>query len=67
MKAKAKEYALYKGEEILAIGTITEIAKNVGLSNSGVLYYKTPTYLNRLRRKNRLDGNVRILIELEDD
>lgn len=64
---KVKEYALYKGEEILAIGTITEIAREVGLSNSGVLYYKTPTYLNRLRRENRLDGNVRILIEIEED
>lgn len=62
-----KEYALYKGDELLAIGTIPEIAKELGLKKDTVAYYKTQAYQNRLKRRNALNGNVRILISLEDE
>lgn len=44
---RAKEYALYKGEELLAIGTKREIAEQLGVSASTIGYYRTPVYARR--------------------
>lgn len=62
-----REYALYKGEEVLAIGTIADIAKETGVKEQTVSYYKTQAYQNRLERRNALNGNVRILVSLEGE
>lgn len=62
-----KEYALYKGEDILAIGTILEIANKMGVKRDTIAFYKTQAYRNRLKRRNALNGNVRILISLDAD
>lgn len=49
-----KEYALYKGEECLAFGTIEEIAKQMGVKRKTIYFYTTPTYKKRCRKgKNR--------------
>ena len=59
-------YALYKGEEILADGTIDEIAEKMSLSYKVIGHYKTPTYAHRIaRRKNA--NNCRVLVCLDDD
>ena len=42
---QAKEYALYKGEELIAMGTKREIAEQLGVSPSTVGYYGTPVYV----------------------
>ena len=44
---QAKEYALYKGEEIIAMGTKREIAEQLGVSASTIGYYGTPVYARR--------------------
>lgn len=41
---QVKEYALYKGEQLLAMGTKREIAEQLGVSPSTVGYYGTPVY-----------------------
>lgn len=41
---QAKEYALYKGEELIAMGTKREIAEQLGVSPSTIGYYGTPVY-----------------------
>lgn len=48
-----KEYALYKGEELLAIGTKREIAEQLGVSASTVGYYGTPVYARRTSENGR--------------
>lgn len=49
-----KEYALYKGEECLAIGTIKEIAKQLKVKERTIYFYTTPTYKKRVKAgKNR--------------
>lgn len=48
---QVKEYALYKGEELLAIGTKREIAERLGVSPSTVGYYGTPVYARRTNDK----------------
>ncbi len=39
---QTKEYALYKGEELIAMGTKREIAEQLGVSASTIGYYGTP-------------------------
>ncbi|MGL5152755.1 MAG: MerR family transcriptional regulator [Clostridium sp.] len=64
--ALIREYALYKGEELLSFGTISEIAEEMGVKKDTIRYYKTPAYKRKLvNRKSR--GKQRILIEIEDD
>lgn len=49
-----KEYALYKGEKCLAIGTIKEIAKQMKVQYSTIYFYTMPTYKRRCKNgKNR--------------
>lgn len=50
---QVKEYALYKGEELLATGTKREIAEQLGVSPSTVGYYGTPVYARRTSENGR--------------
>lgn len=59
----AIEYVLYKGEEIITIGTIEEIAKSEKVKKETVKFYGTRSYRNRL--KNRKSKKARILIPLD--
>lgn len=58
---KVKEYALYKGDELLIIGTISEIAEERDVKEATVKFYMSPTYLKRTSE------NALRLIEIEDD
>ena len=60
---KIKEYALYKGDKFLMIGTIDEIAKAYNIKPDTVKFYGTPTY--KKRRQNSED--YLILVDIEDD
>lgn len=60
-----KEYALYRGEEILSIGTVYEIAKDLGIKVDTVKYYGCNAYKRKIeKRKSKI---FRELIELEED
>lgn len=56
-----KQYALYKGDEFLCLGTIAEIAKHQGVTKGTVKGYGNNAY-----KKNRKGTNARILIRLDD-
>lgn len=47
-----KEYALYKGDELLAMGTKREIAEQLGISVDSVTCYGTPSYAKRTSENN---------------
>ncbi|WP_375614878.1 hypothetical protein [Streptococcus thermophilus] len=47
-----KEYALYRGDELLAIGTKREIAEQLGISVRSVSFYGTTSYAKRTSEKN---------------
>lgn len=54
MKNKIKEYALYKNEECLAIGTIKEIAEQMKVNYKTIYFYTMPIYKRRCKnKKNR--------------
>lgn len=61
-----KEYALYKGEELLSIGTIEEIAQEVGSTVENIKYYNTNAYKRKISKRKR-GRNHRVLVELESE
>lgn len=63
MDLKKKEYALYKGEKLLIIGTIDEIAKHQNIKRKTVLFYQSPAYLKRHEKFHI--GNYKILVKLD--
>lgn len=56
-----KEFALYKGDELLAIGTAEEIADKMHVSKQTILFYGYQSY-----RKRTKDNKARRLICLND-
>lgn len=50
---QVKEYALYKGDELLAMGTKREIAEQLGISVRSVSFYGTPIYDRRTSKNGR--------------
>ena len=57
-----KEYALYKGDSLISIGTIKEIAEDTGVKPETIYFYKSAVYQNRGTGRNRKQ-----LIIIEDD
>lgn len=51
--ALKKEYAVYKGEEILVIGTLTECAKALKVKEDTVRFYATPAHKKRTGKNAR--------------
>lgn len=54
-----KEYALYKGDQLLGIGTKKELAEKFKVQERTILFYGTKSYMKR--RKN---DNSRLLIQI---
>lgn len=54
-----KEYALYKGDECLCIGTIKEIAKHQNVKEETVRFYGYPVHMKRIKE------NAKVLIEID--
>ncbi len=63
MSKKKKEYALYKGEKMLIIGTISEIAKHQNVKEKTILFYQTPSYIKRSKKRKK--ENYKILVKLD--
>lgn len=60
--AYKKEYALYKGDTFLAMGTIKEIAEKMGKTENALRFYHTPAY----KRRNYKNGYILINVEVEE-
>lgn len=61
---KLKEYALYKGEDLLAMGTAEEIAREIGVKKSTVYYYASDAYKKKVGETNF--KNAKIAVSLDD-
>ena len=61
-----KEYALYKGEQILSIGSIKEIAIDQSIKTSTVRFYGCSAYLKRVAARKK-SNKYKILISLDDE
>lgn len=60
-----REYAVYKGDDLLAIGTVSELAKALDIKESTVKWYLSPKN-NRLAKETPT-SKVFILIEYDED
>jgi len=58
-------YALYKGDRFIDLGSISYLAKKLGIKESSVVYYMSPAYQRKLGGDSK--GNHYILIRIEDD
>ncbi|MGF0347628.1 hypothetical protein ACQR3P_28725 [Rhodococcus sp. IEGM1300] len=61
-----KEYAVYKGEKLLIMGTARECAKVLGVLPETVYYYTTDAYQRKLQKRGN-PQNVRIAVCLDDE
>ena len=61
-----KTYALYKGDELLSIGTTKELAELRGVAQNTILYYSYPSYQLKGASKKR-PSNRLVVIPLDDD
>ena len=59
------EVAIYKGENLLCIGTVEDCAAELNIKRDTVLYYGTPSYEKRASK--RKGGNFRELVILGDE
>lgn len=61
---KLKQYALYRGDELLDFGTGKELAERRGIKYKNLLFLLSPAYKKRRANSKR---NILILIRIEDD
>lgn len=61
--AKQAEYALYKGDELLTIGTAEEIARERGVLKRTIYHYSTPSYQHNPRKKGTSKRLVAIKLD----
>lgn len=59
---KPIQYALYKGDEFIALGTKYYLADYIGVTVRTIEFYTSPTY-----RKRNKKGNCYIVIKIEED
>lgn len=63
----AVEYALYKGDNFLDIGTIKELSERYDISVKTLRWYSTPCYKNKIKNKKNIKSYVVVRIEDEED
>lgn len=66
MKKGEKVYALYKGDTFITLGTLREIADEIGIKYSSVQYFLTNTYRKKILNRKK-PKNYKMLILIEDD
>lgn len=60
------EVAVYKGDDMIATGTLTEVATQLKVNPETVYFYLTPAYQRRLAKRKTLDRS-RTAVRLDDD
>ena len=58
---KKREYALYKGDKFIDIGTKEYLAKLLNVKNETIEFYASPTQLKRVK------DNGYVVVRIEDD
>lgn len=59
MKKRVKEYALYKDDEFIDLGTIERLAKRLNVKENTIRFYSYPAY------QKRTNGHGYVLIEIK--
>lgn len=65
MRPELNEYALYKGDNFIDLGTMSYLSKITGLKSNTLHYLGCPAYMKRLAKRKTTDAMVVIKIEEE--
>lgn len=60
------EVAVYQGDDMLATGTLTEVAAQLKVNPETIYFYLTPSYERRLAKRKTLDRS-RTVVRLDGD
>lgn len=60
MSRLKSEYALYKGDVLLDIGTLDELQEKYKVKRETLYFYQTPAHKRREKK-----GNLRVLVKLD--
>lgn len=60
------EVAVYRGDDMIATGTLTEVAAQLKVNPETIYFYLTPAYQRRLAKRKTLDRS-RTAVRLDDD
>jgi hypothetical protein len=55
-------YALYKGDRLLGVGTLQELAERRGVKPETIYYYSMPAY----RRRGKANGNRLVAVRVAE-
>ena len=66
VRYQRQEYAVYKGEELLAIGTARECACKIGVKEATIRWNATPSARKRVEKRKKQD-KCRVVVKLEND
>ena len=56
-KGDIMEYAVYKGDDLIVVGTATECAEFLGVKKHTIYWYASPSAENRITRAIRLEND----------
>lgn len=59
------EYAMYKGENLLAIGNERQLARELGVKVATIRFYRSPAYAKRLAKRKDIGKNCRVIVVLD--
>ena len=59
----AKKYALYRGDDLLGIGTAEELARARGVKPDTIRFYSMPSY----QRRGKETGRRLVAVRIEED
>jgi len=63
VKRKYKQYAVYKGEKLLVMGTAKECAEHLGIKPMTVYFYSSPAYMDRIADLNNTERKITVRID----
>lgn len=66
VRYQRQEYAVYKGEELLVVGTASECAQELGVKEETIRWNATPTGRKRAQERKK-QHKCRVVVRIEDD
>lgn len=61
------EYAIYRGDTFLDLGTVPELAERFNVVQEMIRFWASPANHRRLNKQNGKEGNCIIAIKLEEE
>lgn len=58
-----KEYAVYKGEDHIAFGTLEELAEKLDVQPRTIYFYSTEVYKRRIEKRNAKNAMVAVCLD----